>query len=392
MKHLAKHSPTIGFVAIIFALVVLFASPVYAAGGLNLSTPYPGTTATAGKTATYTLTLDNAGLSPLNANLSLGALPDGWTASFTGGGNEVTRVYVRPEGSATATLSVDIPADTDEGDYDLSVTADAGGGYYSTLDMTIHVTKTDISQGLFTSQFPELQGGASTSFSFNADLTNSSADDRYYSLSAGAPDGWQVSFKPSSASTEIASLTIQAGQSQSMSITVKPPVGIKAGEYTIPCTAVSSEDSMTLNLKVIITGSYSLQLATKDGRLNADAQVGKEMPVTLEVTNNGTSDLTSIALTSTLPTSGWAVRFDQATLDSLAAGATQEVVAYIQPDSNAVTGDYAATITATTTQATTSLDLRVAVKTSTMWGIVAVVIIVLLAIGLYFVFKKFGRR
>jgi len=76
----------------------------------------------------------------------------------------------------------------------------------------------------------------------------------------------------------------------------------------------------------------------------------------------------------------------------LPAGASQEVVAYVQPDSNAVTGDYAAVITASTPQASSNLELRVAVKTSTLWGVVAIIIIVLLACGLYFVFKKFGRR
>jgi len=392
MKNLKKPLPAIGIMAIIFSLFFLFASPVYAINGLTVSTPFPGTTVTAGKTATFTLTLDNAGLAPLNTEIKIGDMPAGWTAQFTGGGNEVSRVFVRADATATVTLAIDIPADTKEGDYSVSVIADAGGGIEDTLYMTLHVTERDVTQGLFKSQFPELQGGASTLFTFNADLTNSSPEDRYYSLSADAPDGWQVSFRPAQASTDIASLTIPAGQSQGLTINVKPPSDVKAGEYVIPSVAVSSADSMSLDLKVIITGNYALMLTTIDGRLNADAQVGKELPVTLVVFNSGSSDLTNVAFTSSLPTSGWAIRFDQQIIDLLPAGATQEVVAYIQPDANAVTGDYAASISVATTQANAQLDLRVAVKTSTLWGVVAVVIIVLLALGLYFVFKKFGRR
>jgi len=392
MKNLKKPLPAIGIMAIIFSLFFLFASPVYAINGLTVSTPFPGTTVTAGKTATFTLTLDNAGFTPLNTEIKIGELPAGWSAQFTGGGNEVSRVFVRADASATVTLNIDIPIDTQEGNYTVSVIADAGGGVEDVLDLSLNVTERDLSQGLFTSQFPELQGGASTQFSFNADLTNSSPDDRYYSLSAEADDGWQVTFRPTTASSDIASLTIPAGQSQGLSISVKPPTDVKAGEYVIRCSAVSSTDSMVLDLKVIITGSYSLAITTIDGRLNADAQVGKELPVTLVVINSGSSDLTNIAFTSSLPTSGWAIRFDQQTIDSLPAGATQEVVAYIQPDANAVTGDYAASISVATTQTSAQLDLRVAVKTSTLWGVVAVIIIVLLALGLYFVFKKFGRR
>jgi len=223
-------------------------------------------------------------------------------------------------------------------------------------------------------------------------LTNSSAEDKYYSLSSDALDGWQVSFRPAAASSDIASLTIPAGQSQAITINIKPPTDVKAGEYVINCVAASATDSVTLELKVIITGNYSLQLTTKDGRLNADAQVGKETPLTLIIANTGSSDLANVALTSILPTSGWSTRFDQQIIDKLPAGTSQEIVAYIQPDTNAVTGDYAAVISAGTTQANTSLELRVAVKTSTLWGIVAVIIIILLAGGLYLVFKKFGRR
>lgn len=392
MKKLRKPSPAIGVFAAIFALLVLFASPVYAAGGLTVSTPFPGTTVTAGKTANFNLTLDNSGLIPLNTEVKVGELPSGWTAQFTGGGNEVSRVFVRAEGSATVSLAIDIPGGTGEGDYSVSVIADAGGGVEDVLDLTLHVSATDVTQGLFKSQFPELQGGAATTFTFNADLTNSSSEDRYYSLTADSMDGWVVGFRPTGASSDVASLTIPAGQTQSIAISVRPPSDIKAGEYVIRCIAVSSADSMELDLKVIITGTYSLVLTTKDGRLNADAQVGSESPVTLVIANTGSSELTNVTFTSAMPTSGWAIRFDQPAIDSLPAGASQEVVAYIKPDANAVTGDYAATIAADTAQASASIDLRVAVKTSTVWGVVAIVIIALLALGLYFVFKKFGRR
>ena len=392
MKHLKKPALTIGILAVLFSLMFLFASPVYALGGLTVSTPFPGTTVTAGKTANFNLTLDNAGLIPLNTEISVSDLPTGWDAHFTGGGNEVSRVFVRADGSATVSLAIDIPASTGEGEYHVSVTADAGGGITDTLDLTLHVSENIIAQGLFQSQFPELQGSATTTFSFNADLTNNGAEDRYYSLSADPPDGWQVSFRPASASTDIASLTIPAGQSQGLTVSVKPPADVRAGEYVIPAVAVSAADNMSLELKVIITGNYALQLTTKDGRLNAEAQVGKETPVTLMIINTGSADLAGVALTSTLPSSGWAIRFDQPTIEMLSAGDSMEVLAYIQPDAHAVTGDYAATISAATSQAKASIDLRVAVKTSTLWGVVAVIIIILLALGLYFVFKKFGRR
>ena len=392
MKHLKKSSPIIGIMATFFALFLVLAPAAYADGGLTVSTNFPGMTVTAGKTVTFSITLDNTSTVPMNCAISISDLPSGWDAVFTSGGNQVSRVFVRPDSSVNVTLGIDIPSDTPEGNYNVNVNAEAEGIAYDTLQLTLEVGSTDISQGQFNSQFPELQGGAGTSFAFNVDLTNSGGEDMYYSLSAAAEEGWLVTFRPANTTTDIASLTVASGETQGMTITVKPPTDIRAGEYTIPLLATSSTGSLSLDLRVIITGNYEMTLVTSDGRLNADVQVGRETPVTLVIANTGSADLTDVTLASTLPTNGWAIRFDQPTIESLPAGATQEVIAFIQPDARAVTGDYAASITATTPQVSSGIDLRIAVQTSTVWGIVAVVIIVLLAGGLYLVFRKFGRR
>jgi uncharacterized membrane protein len=214
----------------------------------------------------------------------------------------------------------------------------------------------------------------------------------YYSMSASAEEGWLAAFRPAGTSTDNASLTVPSGETQGFTITVKPPADVRAGEYLIPAVATAATGSLSLDLKVIITGTYTMTLVTSDGRLNADVQVGKETPITLVIVNTGSANLSEIALSSTLPNTGWSIRFDQPTIEYLPAGATQEVLAFIQPDARAVTGDYAAGISAKTPQVSSEIALRISVQTSTLWGVVAIVIIVLLAGGLYLVFRKFGRR
>ena len=102
-------------------------------------------------------------------------------------------------------------------------------------------------------------------------------------------------------------------------------------------------------------------------------------------------DLTNLNLTSSAA-SNWDISFDESTIDLLEAGATKEVTAYITPDSDAITGDYVASITAANDVATSTASLRVSVKTRTSWGLAAVAIIVVLGAGLGYVFKKYGRR
>ena len=74
------------------------------------------------------------------------------------------------------------------------------------------------------------------------------------------------------------------------------------------------------------------------------------------------------------------------------AGATVEAAAHVTPSSEAITGDYVVTITASSSAVSDSAEFRVAVETSVVWGFAAILIIVLLLLGIGHVFKKYGRR
>jgi uncharacterized membrane protein len=52
----------------------------------------------------------------MNTEVSVSGVPAGWNAHFTGGGNQVSRVYVRADNTTNVTLNIDIPAGTAAGD------------------------------------------------------------------------------------------------------------------------------------------------------------------------------------------------------------------------------------------------------------------------------------
>jgi uncharacterized membrane protein len=68
------------------------------------------------------------------------------------------------------------------------------------------------------------------------------------------------------------------------------------------------------------------------------------------------------------------------------------VTATIQPASNALAGDYDLTLSASAGGATDSLDIRTTVQTSALWGLVGLALIVLVLVGLAWVFRRYGRR
>lgn len=363
----------------------------WAAGGLDLYTDYPGMTAKAGDSLTVSLKFDNSAAA-CDADISIQSMPEGWEAYLSGGSGRISRIHV-PYGTetATASLQVEIPADAADGSYEIVVGASASEGVYDSLSIQLDVSELEVSQGDFSSEYPEQQGAAGTSFSFNATLINNSWDTQSYSLSAEAPQGWQVAFKPSGETTQVASIELEPAASQGLSITVTPPDNVEAGDYTIPCSAISGSENLDMELSVTITERYELELSTPDGRLSFSTHAGDESDVTLSITNNSNVSVENVNLTASTP-SGWNVSFDTPVIDVIEAGASVEVTAHVTPSDQALTGDYVVTMKADASQVSDSAEFRVAVETSVIWGFVAVVIILALVGVVGYIFRRYGRR
>lgn len=367
---------------------------VSSVSGFEMSTAYPGISVKPGETTTFDLDFINQTGNGQDASLSIADLPEGWEGFFRGNGGQINKVHIQSSDAVSeklATLSLTVPEGTQEGEYDVTIEAVTEDGESSTVTLTLDVSEEENGASTFTAEYAEQQAPSGTAFSFDTTLVNNKGTEQSYSLSAEAPEGWQVTFTPSGESNAVASLNVGAGASQGITVAITPPETLKQGEYTIPISAISSSEKLSEELKITITGAYSVEVSTPSGNLSVDAYANDEKAVTLSVTNTGNVDLTNLNLTSSAASS-WDVSFDESTIDLLEAGATKEVTAYITPDADAITGDYVASVTAANDVATSTASLRVSVKTRTSWGLAAVGIIVALAAGLGFVFKKYGRR
>ncbi|MCD8371120.1 MAG: NEW3 domain-containing protein [Clostridiales bacterium] len=382
------------FACLLAAFLVLTGlRTVYAAGGLELVTAYPGMSVKPGDSLSISVDLENSSGSALNADVEIASLPDGWEGYLQGGSYQVNRVHVGTDG-ASITLHVTVPKECAEGTYQAVVKAAADTGAESTLPISFTISEEKAGAGSFTSEYPQQEGASGTDFSFSTTLINNGLTTKSYSLSSNAPAGWTLTFVPSGETTKIAGIDVESGESKGITVSVMPPEQIAAGEYDISCSAVSADETLSVDLKVVITGTYGLVLTTPDGRLSFDAQSGKSSDVTLNLENTGNVDLEQVSLNSTAP-SGWTVTYEgleDNSIDSIAAGTTKEVIAHVKPANDTITGDYVTSFTARTDETSSSVDFRVSVKTSTLWGIAAVAIIVIVIGGLGYVFRKYGRR
>jgi uncharacterized membrane protein len=362
--------------------------------GIEMSTSYPGLTVKPGDTVSFSL--DFASLDGLGHDVSLeeGELPEGWSGYFKGGNNQVTKVHIsaaEDAGSSLASYSLTVPAEAEEGYYEIDLTADDGEGSTDVLTLGISVSVEEAGESSFSSEYPEQQGATGSTFSFDTTIVNNRTTAQTYSLSAELPEGWQISFVPSGESAAVTSLPVEAGSSQGLTVTVTPSETVEKGDYEIHLTAVSANDTLKTDLGIEIIGTYSVSLSTADQRLSFDAEAGKQSSVTLTITNTGNVDLENLNLTSSASTD-WDVTFSESTIDTLEAGASKEITAYVTPSEDAITGDYVAYIAISNSETSSSAEFRVSVKTSTTWGFAAAGIIVVIILGLAAIFKKYGRR
>jgi uncharacterized membrane protein len=85
------------------------------------------------------------------------------------------------------------------------------------------------------------------------------------------------------------------------------------------------------------------------------------------------------------------VTFEPETVTVPAQGEVQ-VTAHLTPSGNAIAGDYQATFRATSDLANADADLRITIETSLLWGAIGVALIALVLAGLWWTFRRYGRR
>ncbi len=363
-------------------------------GSVIISTDYPGVSAKPGASVSFPLYIVNNGTTEQDAALAGEGLPEGWTGYFRGTDSEVSSVHISAkqdkEESPKLSYSVTIPDDAQDGDYTFTVKA-AGSEETAATAITVTVTSEEAGQSDFTAEYPQQQGDTSTNFSFDTTIINNRLTPQSYALAAQAPEGWTVTFTPAGESSKVASLPVDPDKSQGLTVAVTPSETAEQGDYTIPLTAVSSDDTLKLDLQVTITGTYGVTLSTPTGNLSASAFAGEETKVTMAVTNSGNVDLENLQLAAQ-GAAEWNIRFDETTIPMLEAGATKEITAYIQPAKNAVIGDYVTAMTVQNAQVKSEADLRISVKNHTTWGITAIAVIAVVCICIGAVIRRYGRR
>ncbi|GFN33920.1 COG1470 family protein [Paenibacillus xylaniclasticus] len=374
----------LSMVVILLATSVLGARPAAAAGSIELYTPYLSLSAPPGDTLNYEIEVINHGTSTTNVNLNFDDKGNGWKYELTSGGRAVNKLAVKGGESQPVLLQLIVPLQVDKGTYSFQMSAGD-----AVLPLSVQVSE----QGTFRTELltdqPNMQGHSDSTFSYSVTLRNRTANEQMYALQAQVDPGWDVSF--TDGGTSVTSVQVDPSGEKTINISVKPPEMVKAGTYKIPITASNNSTSAKLELEAAVTGTYDLSLSTPNNLLSTDVTAGSQRHIDLVVQNTGSTDLKNVNLSADSP-SGWEVTFEPKTISTIAAGAVTHVQATIKADKKALSGDYVVNITASAPEKSADAQFRVEVKSSMLWGWIGILIIVVVAGGIYFLYRKYGRR
>ena len=368
--------------------MTLAMAPTAIAAGLSVTTPYPSVSVAPGSKVTFPISV--SGSASQQIAVSVTGAPTGWKATLRGGGYVVNGIQTDETGKATLSLEVDVPAAATDGVSHLTVAA-AAGGVTVALPLTITVSGSMAGDVTMTSDVPSLQGSSSSSFTFNLTLTNDSAEDLTFAVTTTGPTGWDVSATLTGQS-QAASAVVKAGSTAAVSVTAKPPSGVAPDTYPIGVRATVGARTIDAQLTVKVTGTNAMTVTTPDQRLSNSGSAGGSITQQLVIRNDGTQPLQQVVVSATAPTD-WKVTFSPSdTIASVAANQSQTITATLVPSNDAIAGDYVVTYSARTADANGTVDIRMTIETSPLFGFVGLALIALVLFGLWWVFQRYGRR
>lgn len=364
----------------------------------------------AGDEIELSVSLQNQGEVAEDIDLGIEA-PDGWEVSLTAWATktaQIRSVHLEPnqEDPSKLTFKSTVPKSAAADEYVITLTATSRDGVVQkSVDVTVVVTEegagyTGPPSVKLSSDYTNLKGAPGGNVEFKVDITNQSAEDQTFELSAVLPAHVDVDFIPATdRSKKISAIEIPAGETKTVIVRLAMGQDIATEPYTVTFRAAAEEVSESIDLQVEVQGQGRLLYGTLNEQgerteiVSTKTTAGKATHVSLYVYNDGTAALQTITFSAPVKPQDWSVEFEPSSVDYLAPGELREIDAKITPKSNAVAGDYRVMVQINNPSGSRgTLDFRIQVETASKWLWYAVIIIVAVLAALLGVFLWMRRR
>jgi uncharacterized membrane protein len=216
-------------------------------------------------------------------------------------------------------------------------------------------------------------------------------DDTYILAVPDLPEQWYARFRESSTTTEeVQEIYIPSGEEKTIYLEVILPYSVEVGDYNFTLVVGSSARDYEENLSLRLRGSYDLRTYTKTYRHEIDR--GETLAFDITITNAGLGgSLTNIGVNMSAP-EGWRASADPATIASLEPGERAIVRVTVVPPADIVAGEYRFIALVRSDQDEQEDEFRVVVNERSYVALLGLLVMVGVAGGLWYIFRKYGRR
>ncbi|HOX58404.1 MAG TPA: NEW3 domain-containing protein [Candidatus Paceibacterota bacterium] len=365
---------------------------------ITVAFQYPGITISPEDSLSVDLLIKNRGRSDETVLVEVAEAPKDWDVQIKRFSTIVSGLFVASKEDQTLNLTAK-PKDKElkklpPGTYQFAIrakTADGAIERNAAVTVTVAGDQKAAQRVTIETSYPTLRGPSGDKFQFSLDVRNDTDQDAVFNFRATAPQGWETSFKPAYEQKQISSLQIPASQSKNVEMEVTPPYNVQAGEYDFKVEVQSPKAKAEQDLKVVLTGTYSLKAGTANGLLSVVTERGQKAGVTLLVQNTGSAAQREVKFSALKP-ENWKVEFKPEKIENLEPGAVKQVEITMTPAQQALIGDYSVSVQVEGEKANENIEFRVTLHAASKWAWIGVGIIVLVVLGLSVMFRILGRR
>lgn len=354
-----------------------------------LTARYPITQATPGSTVDFDLTVKNVLTKRFTGLVSI-VMPSNWTGSIVGeDGSNLYGVSLDPSESVSARVEADVPTSEAPGEREITVQL-TGADFESSLQLVVEVVSGAAVPKLSTDT-PYVDAYAGQTAVYSIDVGNTGNGDGILSLNVtGLPAGYSWTIKDS-AGNVLSKLYLKPSDSKTLSITISVPPLTEPDIKSFTLQAGVGGAVSQLNLGLGILGYYSISYVTQDFYLESTA--GASGTFQVMVKNTGYSSLSNMKLTVSDVPSEFSVAVDPSVVLTLAPQETATLTLTVTTNADVNAGDYYITLGIAADQAQISArSLHVYIQQSSEFAYIGAGIAIVLAVALYAIYRRYGRR
>lgn len=304
---------------------------------LGLTTSVLSRVVTPGETSSFTFTV-SVDDEPEEIEFHVSS-PEDWDTRVLDSTSEVRTVLLN-SGSLSLTLEVYVPETAVETE---TVSLTVIGTLNSTLGFTIlpyQILDRDIQMS---STYPYVSEDLGQTISFPLTISNEGEADETVDLLGAVPEGWTTRFI-ASGGTEILSLFLESGDSETLTLEVKPSEDASVGDYMVEVQAVSDEGVLRdyVNLEVRLNEAEG-EVEVLSSYTDVTVEAGNLLENPLTIWNKGDENELFIMTVISVPI-GWETTFKSGDIEIssllVSAGSSVSLTFEVTPAEDSEAGSY----------------------------------------------------